>query len=88
MAQKTQHLAQYRPVPGLLRTLREEAGLSQRAIGELLGRPQSWVYNCEVGNRRVDVAEFCLWCLATGVAPPDALTQYLKVAKLRVDLRR
>lgn len=85
MAQKTQHASHYRPIPGLLRDLRETAGMSQRAIGERLGRPQSWVYNCEVGNRRVDVAEFCLWCLATGVAPADALMQFLKLARLKAD---
>jgi hypothetical protein len=53
--------------------MREDAGLTQRQVGEKLGRPQSWVYNCETGNRRVDVAEFCDWCFACGVVPSTAL---------------
>ena len=65
--------AGYKPVPGFLRTLRAEAGLTQRDIGSKLKRPQSWVYNCETGNRRVDVAEFCDWCRACGVPPPNAI---------------
>jgi transcriptional regulator with XRE-family HTH domain len=70
---KAQHHSEYAPVPGFLRRVREEAGLTQRAIGSKLRRPQSWVYNCESGNRRVDVAEFCAWCHACRVPPANAL---------------
>ena len=73
MPTKAQHLAHYAPIPGILRRLREEAGLTQRQIGAKLRRPQSWVYNCETGNRRVDVAEFCAWCRACGVPPANAI---------------
>jgi hypothetical protein len=58
MATKSQHSPAYQRLPGFLRTLREEAGLTQRALGQRLGKPQSWVYNCETANRRVDVTEF------------------------------
>lgn len=58
MATKSQHARAYRPLMALLRGLREGAGLTQRDLGGRLGKPQSWVHNCEVGNRRVDVAEF------------------------------
>ena len=78
MATKSQHARIYARVPGLLRTLREEAGLTQRALGAALKKPQSWVYNCETGNRRVDVAEFCLWCRGCGVDPHAALDRYLE----------
>jgi transcriptional regulator with XRE-family HTH domain len=70
---KAQHHAQYKSVPGFLRQLREDAGLTQRQIGTKLKRPQSWVYNCESGNRRVDVAEFCDWCRACGIPPANAI---------------
>ena len=73
MATKAQHRSHYAPVPGFLRTLREEAGLTQRQIGHKLDQPQSWVHNCETGNRRVDVAEFCDWCKACGIPPVNAL---------------
>ena len=75
MGTKAQHRQGYRRLPTFLRRLREDAGLTQRAIGAILKRPQSWVYDCETGNRRVDVAEFCDWCRACGTEPSDALNQ-------------
>ena len=78
MVTKAQHNRSYRPIPDLLRELREEAGLSQRQIGEQLDRPQSWVHNCEVGNRRVDLAEFVEWCRAVGIDPKAGLARFLK----------
>lgn len=73
MATKAQHRRSYAAIPPFLRKLREEAGMTQRQIGRILKRPQSWVYNCETGNRRVDVAEFCEWCRACGVEPAAAV---------------
>lgn len=75
MATKAQHAVKYRPLLPLLRKLREDADLTQRQLGALLGKPQSWIYNCETGNRRVDVAEFCDWCKACGVTPSKAITK-------------
>ena len=57
--------------------MREKAGFTQRDLGELLGKPQSWVHNCETANRRVDVAEFVAWCEACGVKPQRGLTRFL-----------
>jgi transcriptional regulator with XRE-family HTH domain len=78
MATKSQHARSYQPVPGFLRQLREEAGLTQRALGERLRKPQSWVYNCETGNRRMDVAEFAAWALACRVDPTVAFRRLVK----------
>src|SRR2546430_359725 len=72
MATKAQHAPAYEHLPRFLRTLREEAGLTQRALGGRMGKPQSWVYNCEVANRRVDLAEFVAWADACGVEPQAA----------------
>jgi hypothetical protein len=58
--------------------LREEAGLAQRELGERLGKPQSWVYNCETANRRVDVTEFVAWARACAADPIAALRRLLK----------
>lgn len=66
---KAQHAAGYRVLPGFLRLLRERAGLTQRQLGQRIKRPQSWVYNCESGNRRVDVTEFAQWCRACNADP-------------------
>jgi hypothetical protein len=77
MATKSQHSPAYEPLKALLRALREEAELTQRDLGELLGKPQSWIHNCEVGNRRVDVAEFTAWAAACGVEPPIAFARFV-----------
>lgn len=80
MATKAQHSRRYRPLPSLLRSIREEAGMTQRQLGAAVKKPQSWVYNCEVGNRRVDVAEFCDWCDACRVDPASAIRRFTKSA--------
>jgi transcriptional regulator with XRE-family HTH domain len=77
MATKAQHERDYQHVPGLLRALREEAELTQRELGERLNKPQSWVYNCETANRRVDVTEFVAWARACGAEPEGAFNRLL-----------
>jgi transcriptional regulator with XRE-family HTH domain len=77
MATKSQHARGYSQVPGFLRTLREEAGLTQRELGKLLKKPQSWIYNSETANRRVDVAEFVAWARGCGVEPEKAFVRLL-----------
>ena len=80
MATKSQHSPAYQPLMALLRALREEAELTQRELGEWLEKPQSWVHNCEVGNRRVDVAEFAAWAMACRVEPATALSRFLTLS--------
>jgi len=56
----------------LLRRLveaREAEGLKQTELGELLGRPQSFVSNYERGQRRLDVIEFIEIAKALGLDP-------------------
>jgi transcriptional regulator with XRE-family HTH domain len=67
----------YGRLPPLLRALRKEAGLTQRELGDRLKKPQSWIYNCETANRRVDVAEFVAWARACKADPHDALARLL-----------
>lgn len=81
MATKSQHNSTYKAVPGFLRQLREDAGLTQRQIGTILEKPQSWVYNCETANRRVDITEFILWTKACDIDPKIAFEQLLKEMK-------
>ena len=69
----------YEPIPGFLRQLRQEAGLTQRSLGQQLGKPQSWVQNCEIGVRRVDVREFVAWSSACGVNPKVSMNRLLQV---------
>ncbi len=77
MATKSQHAPRYRHLTPLLRALREEAGLTQRDLAGRLARPQSWVYNSETANRRVDVTEFIAWAEACSVDPRAAFARLL-----------
>jgi len=78
MATKAQHSPKYRVLTGFLRELREGAGLTQRELGKRLKKPQSWIFNCETGNRRVDVTEFISWAEACGEEPTRAFGKLLK----------
>ena len=79
MATKSQHNLMYRILPKYLREMREKAGLTQRDIGKLLNKPQSYVYNCETANRRVDITEFIAWSKACGISPQTAFSRLLKL---------
>lgn len=78
MATKSQHASAYRPLPGFLRSLREAAGLTQRDLGKRMRKPQSWIYNCETANRRVDVVEFIEWARCCGLDPSEAFRLFLE----------
>ena len=79
MATKSQHAAAYQRLPPFLRMLRGEAELTQRELGKKLKKPQSWVYNCETGNRRVDVTEFIAWVRACGIDVQAAFVRFLNM---------
>ena len=81
MATKAQYQQKYKHLPPFLKDLREEAGLTQRDLGKTLNKPQSWIYNCETGNRRVDVIEFIDWVESCGVKPQSALGRLLKIIR-------
>ncbi|MDT4896426.1 MAG: hypothetical protein QOH25_1503 [Acidobacteriota bacterium] len=53
----------------LLIEARRKSGLSQEAVAERLGRPQSYVSKCESGTRRLDVVEFLEFMEAIGSDP-------------------
>lgn len=77
MSRKPQQQPHYRRLPEFLRELREEAGLTQRDLGAKLKKPQSWIYNCETANRRVDLMEFVLWARACGRDPVKTVATFL-----------
>lgn len=57
----------YKIFMGLLRETRESLKVSQAALAEKLGQPQTFVSKCETGVRRVDVVELHAWMQALGV---------------------
>lgn len=59
----------------LVTEARKVAGLTQAAVAERLGRPQSYVADIERNERRIDVIEFLALADAIGFDPMDILRQ-------------
>jgi len=68
-----------RPLPEFLLALRQKIGLTQRELGAKLDRHPKFVYDCEAGERRIEVGEFIEWSLACGENPLLALATYGKI---------
>lgn len=47
----------YKEIINRLKQTRIDAGLSQQAVADKLGKPQSFISKIESGERRLDVAE-------------------------------
>jgi transcriptional regulator with XRE-family HTH domain len=56
----------YRAFRETLRRARLAAELTQVEMAAILGRPQTWVSKCELGERRVDFVELEDWAAACG----------------------
>jgi transcriptional regulator with XRE-family HTH domain len=50
---------EYEAMVERLRQARQEAGMTQEAVAEVFGRPQSFVSKVESGDRRIDPVELC-----------------------------
>ncbi|HEX8555935.1 MAG TPA: helix-turn-helix transcriptional regulator [Sphingomonas sp.] len=72
---KSLQATRYRPLPGMLREMREAAGLTQRELAKRLKLSHTMVHNSEVAERRVDVMEFIDWASACGVDPQVAFRE-------------
>jgi len=73
MSTKPNQAPAYAKVPPFLRAMREDAKLTQRQLAAKISKPQWWVARIEIGSRRIDVAEFILFCEGCGKAPAAAL---------------
>jgi transcriptional regulator with XRE-family HTH domain len=72
---KAQHAQRYRHLPAMLRRLRQDAQLTQRQMAAKLRVTHVWVHKSEIGERRVDIAEFMDWCVTCGVDPGKAFAE-------------
>ena len=54
---KSLHTRRYQEFFARLREARLEAGLTQAELAQAIGRSQTWVSKCELGERRVDFVE-------------------------------
>lgn len=61
--------ADYQRLYGVLRQLRDEAGLTQTEVASRLRKPQSFVSKYEAGDRRLDLIELRHVLDALGVKP-------------------
>ena len=56
--------------------LRTSTGLTQRQLAQRLKVPPSWVAKTELGERRLDVLEFCRLVRACGAVPEAVLADF------------
>ena len=66
---KSLHSPEYLVFCALMTQTRKKAGLTQQALAQRLGRPQSFVAKYEGGERRLDVIEFMTVARAMGADP-------------------
>lgn len=66
---KSLHTPEYEYFRSLIVAAREKSGLTQADVAARLGRHQSFVSKYESGERRLDVVEMVLICIALGVEP-------------------
>jgi ribosome-binding protein aMBF1 (putative translation factor) len=59
----------YQRIIELLVQARKDAGITQAELGKRIGQRQTFVSKFELGERRLDVAEFVLVSKAIGVDP-------------------
>ena len=74
---KTIRSPQHRALLDLLVSVRKEAKLTQAAVAERLGRPQSYLAKVENGERRLDIVEFVALAEALNGEPQDVFASFL-----------
>ena len=72
MTQST-HTPEYAKLRSVLRNLRKDAKLSQRAVAKIMDVPHTWVSKVETGERRIDVVELQWFCEACGASMKSVL---------------
>lgn len=75
-SQQSLHDERHKALVARLVLAREEAGLTQEALANLMGRSQRFISYCETGERRVDAIEFLDFCRAFGKPPSHFLPDF------------
>ncbi|MDH3973414.1 MAG: helix-turn-helix domain-containing protein [Deltaproteobacteria bacterium] len=75
---KTIHSPHGKVISQRLVELRKKAGLTQRELAKKLGREHSFVAHYELGERRIDLAEFYWICKACGASPKKEVVELIK----------
>lgn len=66
---KSLHSPESMKLAAALAQMRADAGLTQRELARKLKTSPSTVAKVEIGERRLDLVEFCWWCQAIGLDP-------------------
>jgi transcriptional regulator with XRE-family HTH domain len=77
------HTPQYIEFVSRLRYARRVKKLTQRALGDRLGKPQAFISKVETCERRLDLIEVAEWCLALGITLDQVLPPDLRKALFR-----
>lgn len=80
--QKTIHSDEHVALRELLAAKRQQHGLTQTALADLLGIPQSFVSKVERGERLLDVIEFARYIAAIGGDPVEAFSELVRDSKV------
>ena len=56
-----------------LRNVRKARKLSQRQLGEKLGKAQTFISKVETCERRIDIIEAAKWCIALEISLEEVL---------------
>ena len=73
---KSLHSPAYDRFLDLLRQMRVDAGLTQRQLGEKIGRAHGYVSKTELGERRLDMVEFIEYCDGCAVDPAKFIQRF------------
>jgi transcriptional regulator with XRE-family HTH domain len=76
MGRTSIHSTDHQRLVGLLRQIREEAGLRQVDLADRLGRHQSFVSKYETGERRLDLVELRDVARACGVSITELIRRF------------
>lgn len=74
---KTIRSPQHDILRAILIEARHKAGLTQAALGDRLGRPQSFIAKYENGERRLDVIEFVAVIEGMGAEPKKLFAKFM-----------
>lgn len=84
---KSIYTREYAALLRLLRKAREDAGMTQVALAEALGKSQSFVNKVEQGDRRLDVIQLRTIITVFGLTLPD-FSRHLERAILSEGTRK
>lgn len=65
---KSIHTLLYKRIIARLRSKREEAGLTQKMLAEMLEKPQPYISKIETCERRMDIVELHAFCKMLGIS--------------------